>query len=116
LEPEVLLPAVAQGALGVEYRADDTRLRALLAPLEHLETKIAVTTERAVMRAVEGSCQLPVAAYAVRQGERMQLSGLLAEPDGSNLRRAQIEAAWPASVDEAEAIGLELGRRLRTGS
>jgi hydroxymethylbilane synthase len=114
LEPDVMLPAVAQGALAIEFRADDASIQALLAPLEHLETKIAVMAERAVMRAVEGSCQAPVAAHAVRHGDRMRLSGLLADPDGTNLRRAEVEAGWPAIVKEAEAVGFSLGGQLRT--
>lgn len=113
LLPEVFLPAVAQGALGIEYRADDARVAALLAPLAHQETKIAVLAERAVMRAVEGSCQTPVAAFAERDGDSMRLRGLLAEPDGSRPRRAELRRPWPADDGDAEAIGGELGRSLR---
>jgi len=113
LEPEVMLPAGGQGALGIEYRASDARVRELLAPLEHSDTKISVLTERAVLAAVEGSCQLPVAAYAQRTEQGMRLRGLLADPDGSNLRRAELSRAWPTTDAEAEAFGAELGRSLR---
>jgi hydroxymethylbilane synthase len=113
IEPSILLPAVGQGALGIEQRVSDTRMAELLAPLGHSDTKIAVLTERAVMRAVEGSCQMPVAAYAVREGQEILLRGLLAESDGSDLRRAEQRAPWPASEAEAERLGAKLGRELR---
>jgi len=70
------------------------RVHALLAPASHLETKIAVLAERGVMRAVEGNCQTPVAAYAVREGSQIWLRALLAEPDGSNLRQNELRAPW----------------------
>jgi hydroxymethylbilane synthase len=113
LEPEAMLPAVGQGALAIEQRADDDWVRALLAPLSHPETKILVTAERGVMRAVEGNCQTPVAAYALRQGTKLWLRGLLAEPDGSRLRRSELRAPWPDSESEAERLGIELGQKLR---
>ena len=115
IEPSVMLPAVGQGCLGIEHRTDDARVAALLAPLAHADTRIAVLAERAVMRAVEGSCQMPVAAYAVRDGDRMFLRGLLAEPDGTRLRRAERRENWPTSDAEAESIGHSLGLELRAG-
>jgi hydroxymethylbilane synthase len=99
--------------LGIEIRDGDTATLAILQKLEDGETAIRVRAERGVMRAVEGSCQLPVAAYAVREGERMFLRGLLAEPDGSRLRTQELRAAWPTNGDDAERIGLELGAALK---
>jgi hydroxymethylbilane synthase len=113
LEAETLLPAVGQGALAVEQRAGDAWIRELLSPLSDPETKIAVTAERGVMRAVEGSCQTPVAAYGVRRGADLWLRGLLAEPDGTALRRAELSRPWPEAEAEAESLGLELGRKLK---
>ncbi|MEO7033273.1 MAG: hydroxymethylbilane synthase [Polyangiaceae bacterium] len=113
LSPERSLPAVGQGALAVEQRADDDEVRALLAQASHQETKIAVLAERGVMRAVEGNCQTPVAAYAMHQGSQIWLRALLAEPDGSNLRRDELRAAWPVDSEEASALGEQLGRALR---
>jgi hydroxymethylbilane synthase len=110
---ELFLPAVAQGALGIEHRADDGKIGAFLAPLDHSETKIAVLAERAALRAVEGSCQTPVAVYAIREGSQMHLRGLLSEPDGSRLRRAELRIAWPETVALAEAAGAELGQQLK---
>jgi hydroxymethylbilane synthase len=113
LSVERSLPAVGQGALAVEQRADDVEVAALLAPASHPETKIAVLAERGVMRAVEGNCQTPVAAYAVREGSGLYLRALLADPDGSNLRRNELRAAWPSSDAEATVLGETLGRSLR---
>lgn len=113
LAPEQCLPAVGQGALAVEQRADDAEVRALLSAVSHPETKIAVLAERGVMRAVEGNCQTPVAAYALREGAGIWLRALLAEPDGTNLRADELRAAWPASDAEASALGERLGRALR---
>lgn len=113
IEPELSLPAVGQGALAIEMRAGDDATRALLAPLAHAETSIAVAAERGVMRAVEGSCQLPIAAFAVRAGQELWLRALLAEPDGSKLRRNEGRVAYPKDEAEAERFGFELGKALR---
>lgn len=113
LSAERSLPAVGQGALAVEQRAGDADVSALLARVSHPETKIAVLAERGVMRAVEGNCQTPVAAYALREGSEIWLRALLAEPDGSNLRKNAVRAPWPASDAEATALGEALGRTLR---
>ncbi|MBI3202909.1 MAG: hydroxymethylbilane synthase [Myxococcales bacterium] len=115
LEPEVSLPAVGQGALAIEMRAGDRATLELLAPLAHAETAIAVAAERGVMQAVEGSCQLPVAAYAVRTGSELWLRALLAEPDGSRLRRREARTAFPRDEAEAARFGVELGSALRAG-
>ena len=116
LAAERSLPAVGQGALAVEQRANDVDVAALLARVSHSETKIAVLAERGVMRAVEGNCQTPVAAYAVREGSQIWLRALLADLDGSNLRRSEVRSAWPASEAEATALGETLGRSLRIPS
>jgi hydroxymethylbilane synthase len=116
LSVERSLPAVGQGALAVERRADDTEVAALLARVSHPETKIAVLAERGVMRAVEGSCQTPVAAYALREGSQIWLRALLADPDGSNLRKNEVRAPWPASETEATQLGEALGRSLRSAT
>jgi hydroxymethylbilane synthase len=113
IAPEVMLPAVGQGALGIEQRADDRAVSELLAPLSHLETKILVTAERGVMKAINGNCTTPVAAFGLRQGDRMHLRAFLAEPDGSRPRRAEITLAFPASAEAADEIGQRLGLELR---
>jgi hydroxymethylbilane synthase len=114
IDPELSLPAVGQGALAVEQRADDDATRARLAPLQHAETAIVVSAERGVMLAVEGSCQVPVAAYGVREGDRFWLRAMLAEADGSRLRRREIRCGWPKDEQEAHRLGVELGKALRS--
>ncbi|MEB2312172.1 MAG: hydroxymethylbilane synthase [Sorangiineae bacterium] len=115
LEPERCLPAVGQGALAIEIRAGDDRVLERIAPLAHAETALMVEAERGVMVAVDGSCQVPVAGYAIRDGGQMLLRAMLAEPDGSRARRREVRAAWPANAAEARALGVELGRALRAG-
>lgn len=113
LEPSVCLPAVGQGALGIEQRAHDERAAVLLALANDQPTRLAVHAERGVMRAVEGNCQTPVAAYAVREGDVMWLRAFLAEPDGSRPRRREVRTPWPENYEQAELIGRELGSGLR---
>jgi hydroxymethylbilane synthase len=113
LEPERCLPAIGQGALAIEQRRDDDHVGVWLRTLAHADTSIAVAAERGVMVAVEGSCQLPVAAHAERRGSALLLRALLAEPDGSRVRRKQVSLSWPSSELEARQAGLELGRELK---
>ncbi|HEV8550679.1 MAG TPA: hydroxymethylbilane synthase, partial [Polyangiaceae bacterium] len=113
LEVTTCLPAIGQGALGVEQRAGDERVAGLLARVTHLETAVAVTCERGVMHAVEGDCQTPVAAYAVKSGGDLWLRALLSEPDGSRLRRGERRTPWPRTLEEAAAIGRDLGAELK---
>lgn len=118
LAPEISLPAVGQGALGIECRADEADLIALLRRLDHRPTAICVAAERAFMAAVGGSCQLPVAAYALRQGNELWLRVMVGEADGSNLRHTEGRAPWPTEQDdgsfsEVVRLGHELGRQLR---
>jgi hydroxymethylbilane synthase len=112
LEPEVCLPAIGQGALGIECRVEDTGVRKTLATLADAETTICVEAERAVMRAVNGSCKTPVAAYARRVGGDLVLRAMLADPDGSNARFGDRREAFPSSAEEARRLGLDLGAEL----
>jgi hydroxymethylbilane synthase len=109
LEPEEMLPAVGQGALGIECHEQDERIIALLAVTDDPETRIAVEAERAFMRAVGGSCQLPVAAHCVRMNGELWLRGMLADADGSNARFGERRAAQPDSTSQAIATAVELG-------
>ncbi|WP_437837513.1 hydroxymethylbilane synthase [Sorangium sp. So ce1153] len=113
LSPEVSLPAIGQGALGIECRTDDESVRDVLSALVDAETTTCVTAERAVMAAVEGSCRTPVAAYAVRDGGALWLRALLAEPDGTRLRKAERRVAWPGDAREAARLGADLGAELK---
>jgi len=115
LSVEQCLPAVGQGTLAIELRSDDDDLLELVSVLSHSDTARVTEAERGVMTAVEGDCKTPVAAYGRRQGDRLLLDALLAEPDGTRLRRRSLEVSFPASSTEAHAIGLELGRALKQG-
>lgn len=113
IAPELMLPAVAQGALGIEQRADDREVSELLAPLSHLDTKILVSAERGVMLAINGNCTTPVAAFGVRRGESLHLRAFLAEPDGSRPRSAETTLPFPLNAAAAGVVGQELGAQLR---
>ncbi len=118
LEPDVSLPAVGQGALGIEApRADVGGVRALLAALHDAQTAMCVAAERGVVIALEGDCKTPLGAYAMRAEREgrsiLDLAAFVAEPDGSRLRRAREHVAWPSSEQEAEAFGRQVGARLR---
>jgi hydroxymethylbilane synthase len=112
IAPEVMLPAVAQGALGIEQRADDPLVSELLAPLSHPDTKILVTAERGVMLAINGSCTTPAAAFGVRREGALYLRAFLAEPDGSRPRSVETTVPFPDRADAAAEIGRSLGARL----
>jgi hydroxymethylbilane synthase len=101
------LPAAGQGALGIEIRADRPELVAWLAPLHDEKTALAVEAERAVSRALGGSCEVPLAAFAQWSGDALHLRGIVATPDGARVLRAQEQVQAP---DLAGA--LELGRRV----
>ncbi|UCH50318.1 MAG: hydroxymethylbilane synthase [Betaproteobacteria bacterium] len=110
LEPEESLPAVGQGALGIECRNDRRELRELLAPLDDASTRCCVEAERALSRALSGSCTLPLGGYAQLVGEQMQLRGFVATPDGSRLIEEELTLPYTDSVPDK--IGKELARRL----
>jgi hydroxymethylbilane synthase len=92
ISPEASLPANGQGAVGIECRTDDARVKALLAPLEHLETRYRVVAERAMNTRLEGGCQVPIGAYAEIDGDELTLRGLVGNPDGSQIITAKSKA------------------------
>ena len=109
-----MLPAAGQGALGIEVRADDTALRATLAPLIHTPTWLAVHAERAVSRTLGGSCSVPLAAFARWHGDELVLHAALghAADAAQPLLNAQTRAA-PADAAAASAMGEQVAARLR---
>jgi hydroxymethylbilane synthase len=114
-EPEQMLPSAGQGALGIEVRAQRADLFDVLAPLVHQTTWLAVAAERAVSRAMGGSCSMPLAAYATFSGEYLQLRAAWGEPEGSGpLVRAQ-SAAAAADLGQAAELGTGVAARLRAG-
>lgn len=108
MDPSDSLPAAGQGALGIEIRDDRADMRAWLAPLVCASTTACVQAERAVSRALGGSCQVPLAAYAVIDQDTLSLQALVASPDGKRMIRA--ECSGPAS--QAGAIGDAAARDL----
>ncbi|ELI5739823.1 hydroxymethylbilane synthase [Vibrio fluvialis] len=108
IEPEQSLPAVGQGAVGIECRLDDARLRELLAPLSHAETTDRVLCERAMNLTLEGGCQVPIGSYALLEGDDLWLRALVGEPDGSHIVRGEIRGPR----QDAERLGVELANRL----
>lgn len=113
LGTEVSLPAVGQGALGIECREDDAEMRALLAQLHDRVTATCVAAERGVLLALGGDCKTPLGAHAEKADDTLRLRAFVAQPDGTSLRRAERSVPWPASEDEAHALGRSLGDGLR---
>jgi hydroxymethylbilane synthase len=106
---ELMLPAVGQGALAVECRAQDEIAHRLVGPLHDPISAACVSAERAMLAALDGSCRTPIAGLAEFDGCRLRLEGLLLKPDGSDEIRGWCEGG----VSDAGAIGTELGRELR---
>ena len=108
IEPEISLPANGQGAVGIECRNDDERVKALISPLEHSETRIRVLAERAMNRRLEGGCQVPIGAYALVSGDQVHIRGLVGAVDGSEILRDEVSGP----VDSAEQLGTQLAEQL----
>ena len=108
LTPEQSLPAIGQGTIGIECRTDDERVNALIAPLHDAETALCIAAERAMNQRLMGGCQVPIAGYAVLNHGKLFMRGLVGEPDGSRVMRAERSA--PAA--EAEALGVALAEDL----
>ena len=102
------LPAGGQGAVGIECRTVDTEIHALLQPLDHHDTDVRVTAERALNKHLNGGCQVPIACYAVLEGENLWLRGLVGDPDGGTLLTAQ--ARGPQR--DAAALGIQVAEEL----
>lgn len=102
------LPAGGQGAVGIELRSGDARTRELLAPLHHVATAERVLAERALNRHLQGGCEVPIAAYAVHEGEALWLRGLVGRPDGS----ATLRAEGRGSRHDPEALGVSVADQL----
>jgi hydroxymethylbilane synthase len=104
-----MLPAVAQGAIALEIRADDARVRGLVGALDHAPSATRVTAERALLAALDGSCKTPIAALAELDGGRLALRALVIRPDGSEKHETTREGA----PDDAERMGRDAGEELR---
>ncbi|MBP2301722.1 hydroxymethylbilane synthase [Azospirillum picis] len=109
LEPETMLPAVAQGAIGIEIRSADDATRALLAPLNCDETMVRVTAERALLAALDGSCRTPIAALATLDGDALHLRAKVLSHDGRSIFRTERRG----TAAEAESLGTDAGEEIR---
>jgi hydroxymethylbilane synthase len=108
IPPEQMLPAVGQGAIGVEIRADDSVALDVVTKLDHEATRVACTAERALLRALGGGCQLPIAAHCVVYYHELRLDALVASPDGRQIVRDHLSG----SSESAEQLGADLANRL----
>ncbi|MDF0652654.1 MAG: hydroxymethylbilane synthase [Nitrospira sp.] len=107
--PSILsLPAIGQGALGIEGRTNDAFVRSILIRLNHRATETTVTAERAFLYRLEGGCQVPIAAHATLSGDQLVLEGLVATVDGKTVIRDQMEGTH----QQAHALGVQLAERL----
>ncbi|GAC1031630.1 hydroxymethylbilane synthase [Pseudomonas sp. No.21] len=102
------LPAGGQGAVGIECRTADTEIHALLAPLHHRDTALRVTAERALNKRLNGGCQVPIACYAILEDDQLWLRGLVGQPDGGTLLRAESRAL----ASDAESLGVRVAEDL----
>ncbi|MFD2179189.1 hydroxymethylbilane synthase [Veronia pacifica] len=108
IEPEEILPAVGQGAVGIECRLDDKRVRTLLEPLSDANTSVRVLCERAMNNHLQGGCQVPIGSYSVIQGDQIYLRALVGEPDGSEIIRGEVTGP----LEKAEELGAGLAEQL----
>jgi hydroxymethylbilane synthase len=108
LSYDVCLPAISQGALGLEGRSDDRFVRDLVARLEDATARIAVTAERAFLERLEGGCQVPIAAHGTIENQTLTLEGLIATVDGRRLIRGTEEGP----IEQARNVGTALAERL----
>jgi hydroxymethylbilane synthase len=113
LPPTMSLPAVGQGALGIECRTDDAEAREILAVLHDAETATCVAAERGVLIAVGGDCRTPLGAFAERLDGTLRVRAFIAEIDGSSPRHAEREVPWPTAEAIAHELGIEMGSALR---
>ena len=106
IDPDISLPAAGQGAVGIEFREDDERVRSLLAPLHHELTARRVLAERAVVRRLDGGCDVPIASYAELDGDTIWLRARVGATDGSVLLETE------ARGEDAESLGAEVAESL----
>lgn len=108
LDPDLCLPAIGQGAIGIECRCDDASINRLIAPLHDPDTAACVIAERALNARLQGGCQVPIAGFAQLRAGRLYLRGRVGRPDGRELIAAEIEG----EAGEAQALGYALAETL----
>lgn len=108
IDPEISLPAIGQGALGIECRVDDRELNDMIAFFNHADTRTCVTGERALLRRLEGGCQVPIACYGEMKDGKLHLTGLVGSVDGKRI----IKDATDGAPEKAEKLGVMLAEKL----
>jgi hydroxymethylbilane synthase len=108
LDTDAMLPAIGQGALTLEARADDAEVIEIASALDHRDTRLAVTAERAFLTRLGGGCRLPMAALGIVEGDSLHLRGLIADREGHRLLRGEVTGV----ASEAEALGAALAEQL----
>jgi hydroxymethylbilane synthase len=108
LPPEQSLPAIGQGAVGIETRVDDEEINALIAPLRCEKTWVVVQAERAMNQRLAGGCQVPIGGFALLEGDDIWMRGLVGKPDGTQMLFAEIRG----KATDAEALGVALAEDL----
>lgn len=108
LPPSICLPAVGQGALGIESRRDDTATKALVAPLADRDASLQLAAERAANQRLGGGCQVPIAVFAELHGATMTVRGLVGEPDGARILRCCVTGAATDAVAHGQAVATQL--------
>lgn len=108
LAPDLMVPAVGQGALAIETRADNKAVNEIVLALDHETTRLACIAERAFLKRLGGGCLVPIAAHAETEGALLRLTGLVANPDGSEAVRGERRG----SLNDADALGQELADHL----
>ncbi|MES2181570.1 MAG: hydroxymethylbilane synthase, partial [Pseudomonadota bacterium] len=109
ISPELSIPAVGQGALGIEISASRRDLLAVLAPLNHADTQVCVEAERGMSRALAGSCTVPLGAYATCEADNIRITGFVASVDGKQM----LVETTSGNRNQAEALGKALANQLR---
>jgi len=109
MDTQAFLPAVGQGAIGIEARSGDTRVRDMLARIDHADTSTAISCERAFLAALDGSCKTPIAGHATLSSGVLQFRGLIVKPDGSDAHETAVAGPRASAV----TIGADAGRALR---
>lgn len=108
IDTDLILPAVGQGAIGIETRADDKKILEILSVLDDKHSRVCIEAERAMNKALQGGCQVPIACYSQLNNNILSLQGLVGRIDGSKI----IKVALEGSITEAEKLGQELAKRL----
>ncbi len=111
ISTEDSLPAIGQGAIGIECRADDSSVQTLIEPLNHVDTNICVTAERAVSQSLQGGCQLPIAGFAELGTSDMRLRALVGMPDGSKICRSELQGSTSNPIELGQQVAEDLRKQ-----